>query len=400
MNEVVEIVGRDPAVVWTLLIPQYFFFTGVSAAAFLISSLTYVFGDKRFERIAGLSLVVALTVLLAAPLNLVADLGQPGRFYSLLFRLHGTSPMSWGVFLLSAYPLLIAVEMVFAFRAGFARRAAAATGWRHTVWRVLALGRPEVTTATESRDHRVSRTLGMVGIPMALAVHGYTGYILGVVAARPLWHTPLMPLIFLVSAMVSGVALMLLLAWSMVRRGDGSPDRPLLDRLGVLLGWMIVGDLLLRAFWYSIGFAYSGEGGQRVANRLFGEHRLETVVVELGLTLVVPAVIAFAPALRRRLPLLLSASALTVAGVWFFRWTTVIGGQEIPRIGPASPHYTAAVWGQGILAVVANWALWVFLMIVVTWIVPWRGDEAEAPKVAGASQPSLPGTVAHLGGQS
>lgn len=396
MNEIVEIVGRDPEVAWTLLIPQYFFFTGVSAAAFLISSLTYAFGDKRFERIAGLSLIVALTVLLAAPLNLIADLGQPGRFYSLLFRLHGTSPMSWGVFLLSTYPLLIAVEMLFAFRAGFARRAEAAAGWRHDLWRVLALGRPEVTAETEARDHRMSRTLGIVGIPMALAVHGYTGYILGVVAARPLWHTPLMPIVFLVSAMVSGVALMLLLGWMLVRRRDGSPDRPLLDRLAVLLGWMIVADLLLRGFWYSIGFAYAGEAGQRVAGRLFGAHWVETVLIELGLTLALPAVVVFVPTLRRRLPLLLSAAALTVAGVWFFRWTTVIGGQEIPRLGPASPNYVPEVWGRGIAAVVANWALWVFLMIVVTWVVPWRGEES--PEDADAGQPAPAGIVSYAGG--
>jgi tetrathionate reductase subunit C len=390
VTEVVEVVGRDLGVVWTMLIPQYFFFTGVSAAAFLVSSLTYGFGDRRFERVAGLSLIVALTVLLVAPLNLIADLEQPARFYSLLFRVNGTSPMSWGVFLLSAYPLLIAVEMAFAFRAGHARRAQDSTGWRYRWWRTLAFGDASVTEATQQRDHRMSRALALLGIPMALAVHGYTGYIVGVVAARPLWHTPLMPVIFLVSAMVSGIGLLVLLSWMLVRGREGSPDRAVLERLGVLLGWAIVGDLLLRGLWYSIGFAYSGEAGQRVGAHLFGAHWVETVVIELGLALVLPAIVVLTPALRRRLPLLLSASVLTVVGVWFFRWATVIGGQEIPRLGPAAPRYLIDFWDRGVAAVAANWALWIFLMIVLTWILPWRAAADPEPPPAGPEdEPAL-----------
>ncbi len=101
MTSVIEIVQPVWPAAWSLAIPQYFFMTGVSAAAFLVSSLTYAFGDRRFRPIAGLSLIVALTVLLAAPLNLIADLGQTGRFYELMFATHATAPMSWGVYLLT-----------------------------------------------------------------------------------------------------------------------------------------------------------------------------------------------------------------------------------------------------------------------------------------------------------
>ena len=109
VNELVQPVWQ---VAWSAAIPQYFFMTGVSAAAFLVSSLTYAFGDARFKPIAGLSLIVALTVLLAAPLNLIADLGQTGRFYELAFATHATAPMSWGVYLLTTYPALILVELL------------------------------------------------------------------------------------------------------------------------------------------------------------------------------------------------------------------------------------------------------------------------------------------------
>ncbi|MFW5692260.1 MAG: NrfD/PsrC family molybdoenzyme membrane anchor subunit, partial [Chloroflexota bacterium] len=231
--DILEIINNDAGIYWGPVVAQYFFFTGISAAAFLISSLTYVFGQKRYEPIAGLALIVAFTVLLAAPLNLIADLAQPGRFYTLLYRTHITSPMTWGVFLLTAYPLLILLESAFAFRARFARKAQSSAGVARRLYTLAALGNPQITPQTEKRDHAMSRRLGIIGIPMALAVHGYTGFILWFAAGRPLWNTPVMPVVFLVSAVVSGLGLMILLTWLMVPGEDGKPRWSLMDGLAV-----------------------------------------------------------------------------------------------------------------------------------------------------------------------
>lgn len=379
---IIEIINIVHEVDWSLVIPQYFFFTGISAAAFLISALTYVFGMEEYRPIAKLSLIVALTVLIAAPLNLIADLAQPGRFYSLFYHRHITSPMSWGVYLLTSYPLLIALEGIFAFRAGFAKRARQTTGRQHKLYRFLALGNPAVTPETNTRDHRWSLILGGLGIPAAIAVHGYTGYILGVVRARPLWHTPLMPIIFLVSAMVSGIAFMIIIAWLMVRDKNGNIRWDMIDKLGVMLGWTIITDLTIRLFWYSIGFFYSYGSYQDVVTFLFRDHFVETVVIELGVGLVIPAIIALTPTLRRIRPLFILSSVITVAGVWLFRWNTVIGGQEIPKTGAGFYHYTPQFWGgKSIMEVVSNWAFWLFLFIIFTWFLPWNDDAPTADEL-------------------
>jgi tetrathionate reductase subunit C len=377
-NNIIELISQGGHVHWGIAIPQYFFFTGISAAAFLLSSLTYVFNDKRYEAIAGLSLIVAFTVLLVAPLNLIADLAQPGRFYSLFFNLHATSPMSWGVFLLTFYPLLILAEMCFVFRAGFARHAVGATGFMRFVYLLLALKKEEVTAETEAHDHRIGRILGIIGIPTALAVHGYTGYILGVVKARSLWHTPLMPLIFLVSAMVSGIALMILLNAIMIRNEKGRISWPLMERLGLLLAWSIVGDLLLRLFWYSIGLFYSAATFQDVATLLFEHHFFETVVLELGLCLGLPLLVMAMPSLRRIKPLFLFSAVLAVAGVMLFRWDTVIGGQLLPKTGAGYYHYLPPFWGRdGVMHVIGNWGLWVFLFLTFTFCCPWQKNNQD-----------------------
>ncbi|BCO08018.1 oxidoreductase [Desulfolithobacter dissulfuricans] len=372
-DQIVELIQTGSQVHWGVAIPQYFFLTGISAAAFLLSTLTYVFGDKRYESIAGLSLIVAFTVLVAAPLNLIADLGQPGRFYSLLYHFHGTSPMSWGVFLLSSYPLLIALEMAFVFRARFARRSQTASGLLKGFYRLLALGSVEVTPDTEARDHRIGKILGTIGIPTALAVHGYTGYILGVVRARAMWHTSLMPLIFLISAMVSGVALMILLSWIMVRNDRGKVDWSLMDRLGILLAWSIVGDLILRLLWYTIGLSYSSASFQEVGNFIFGHHFMEAVVLELGLGLLLPLVVMTVPALRRIRPLFILTVILAIFGVMLFRWDTVIGGQLIPKIGAGFYEYIPSFWGRtGVMHIIGNWGFWILFFILFTSFLPWK----------------------------
>lgn len=380
-NHIIELIGPYSHVHWGIAIPQYFYLTGISAAAFLLSSLTYVFNDKRYEAIAGLSLIVAFTVLMVAPLNLIADLAQPGRFYSLFYHLHATSPMSWGVFLLTSYPLLILAEMAFVFRSGFARRAAGASGFLRFFYHLLALQNDEVTAGTEARDHRIGRILGIIGIPTALAVHGYTGYILGVVKARSLWHTPLMPLIFLISAMVSGIALMILLNVFMVRDEQDRISWPLMERLGLLLAWSIVGDLLLRLFWYSIGLFYSSASFQDAAALLFGHHFFEAVVLELGLFLTLPLLVMTVPFLRRIKPLFLFSAVLAMAGVMLFRWDTVIGGQLLPKIGPGYGHYLPPFWGRiGVMHIIGNWGLWIFLFIVFTSFCPWQKKSGDLEK--------------------
>jgi tetrathionate reductase subunit C len=381
-QNIIELIALGPQVHWGVPIPQYFFLTGISAAAFLLSSLTYVFGDKRYEPIAGLSLIVAFTVLLVAPLNLIADLAQPGRFYSLFFNLHATSPMSWGVFLLTSYPLLILLEMLFIFRAGFARRAATARGSMRNIYHLLALNNAAVTPDTEERDHRIGRLLGIIGIPTALAVHGYTGYILGVVKARSMWHTSLMPLIFLISAMVSGIALMILLHAIMVRNHENRVSWPLMERLGLLLAWSIVGDLLLRLFWYTIGLFYSSATFEDVALLLFDHHFTEAVVLELGLCLLVPLLIVTVPSLRRIRPLFILAAILAMAGVMLFRWDTVIGGQLLPKTGAGFYHYQPHFWGRvGLMHIIGNWGLWLFLFLGFTSFCPWRPKDRQKPEV-------------------
>ena len=253
---------------WGIDIPNYFWFTGSSAAAFIISSFAHVFGMKEYKPIAGFSLLLAFVLLVAAPMNLIDDLRQPGRIMNFFFygwENFPTSPMKWGVLLLIAYPLLILVEALVLYRPYF--------GFSKGVVR---------SKEQQEKDHHLGVLLGAIGIPLALSVHGYTGYILGAVHAIPLFHTPLMPILFLASAMVSGTGLLIILLpiFQKFFTDFKRIDMAMMQRLARLLSWFVVIDLVIRFFWLTFAITFNNE--EKYALKLFfGENFFRFILVYL-----------------------------------------------------------------------------------------------------------------------
>ena len=375
---------------WGVDIPNYFWFTGSSAAAFIVSSFAHVFGMKRFKPIAGFALLLAFVLLVAAPLNLIDDLRQPGRLAN--FFLYGwenfaTSPMKWGVLLLAAYPLLILVEAIVLYRPFLLDRLEQARSpLPRTFYRALVFGRTGRDAAALERDHRLGFVLGAVGIPLAISVHGYTGYILGVVHAIPLWHTPLMPILFLASAMVSGTGLLLVLLPLAQRffTDLGRVDGVVMTALARLLGWSIIIDLTVRFFWLTFAVPFNGAERFRLID-FFAGHFAEIAGIEYGLCLFLPLAVAFSP-LARRLSWQVAIGTIAAAGVWLFRWNTVIGGQSIGRTTPGFLDYHPVLFGGGSLtAVLANWAAFIALLCAVLLFFPWD-REMERHYAAGGKE--------------
>src|SRR3972149_2717453 len=172
-----------------LPIAIYFYMTGLSAGSFIMSTMAYGFGMKKYKPLGKVGVVLAPVLLVLAPLNLIIDLAQPLRFWHLFPYLQATSPITYGSFLLTLYPINCVVY-------GF---------------------------GMYTNRARATKIFGLVGIPLAISVHGYTGFILALGKARALWNTALMPTYFLASAMVSGIALMILVV--MVRDRFFMPEK-------------------------------------------------------------------------------------------------------------------------------------------------------------------------------
>lgn len=225
-------------VTWGLWVAAYIYFIGLSAGSFLISSLVYVFNMKRFERIGRLAVFTAVVTLLLALLSVWADLGHMLRAWYVLAYANFKSPMAWMIWLYSTYFALLVVELWFLLRRDMVA-GMGAPGFKGSAYRLLALGSRDLSEATAARDRRVVRALATIGVPVAIMFHGGVGALFGVVAARPHWHSGMFPILFLLSALVSGGALLTVIAAIFQDGWTRNRDTVL------TLGQMVLGLLLL-----------------------------------------------------------------------------------------------------------------------------------------------------------
>ncbi|RME85230.1 MAG: molybdopterin oxidoreductase [Caldilineae bacterium] len=238
-------------IVWGLWVALYIYFIGLSAGAFLISSLVYAFGVERFRPIARLALFTALISLLAALLNIWFDLGHMERFYEVFTRPHFYSMMAWMVWLYTAYFILLLFELWFEIRIDLIRWSKK-EGLSGALCRFLTFGSKDESEKGRARDMRVVRVLGSIGVPLAILFHGGVGALFGVVAARPAWHSGLFPLLFLVSALVSGGGLLLAI-YAFLSPDRGSEQHAsLVADLGKLVLGLTLLDVIFTFAEYSI----------------------------------------------------------------------------------------------------------------------------------------------------
>lgn len=238
-------------VTWGLWVAGYIYFIGLSAGSFLVSSLVYVFNFKKFERIGKLAVFTALVTLLMALLSIWADLGHMDRAWHVMIFPNFKSPMAWMIYLYSIYMLLLVVEIYFLLRYDFV------TGINnHTlkgkIYKLFSLGSTDVSEESKLRDKKIVKRLATVGIPIAILFHGGVGALFGVVAARPHWHSGLFPILFLLSALVSGGALLTLI--SSVFQEGWSKNRDVVIELGKMVLALLLLDVLFQVSEFLVAY--------------------------------------------------------------------------------------------------------------------------------------------------
>lgn len=327
-------------------ISTYFFLTGISAASFLISTLAYVFNMQDFKAAGRVGAVLAPIVLVIAPLFLIIDLEQPLRFVHLLYMYNFRSPVTWGTFLLTLYPLNCLVYLFFIYKAEgpalripFFSSVAQSASPRPVAGGSQLAEAAVVAYAGDPTAKKWMRFFGSLGIPLAIMVHGYTGFIVGLGQGRAMWNVSLMPMYFLISAMVSGTAL-LIIACLLKERVLGDNQAVLryfpkikdevIHKLGKILVGFIVLDMLFVLSEVLILTASRPDDYAAAMLLLKGSFAPLFLGVEVFLGLIVPAAILAVPRLSKNMAALSVASILVLIGVYAMRYVTVVGGQMIP----------------------------------------------------------------------
>ncbi len=197
---------NDIHVHWSLMIVLYPYITGIVAGAFIVSSLYHVFHIESLKPVSRYALVFALAFVAFATAPLLNHLGHPERAMSMMLTPNPTSAMAGFGYIYSAYTIVLILEILFIYRPTLVALKQTATGFKRKLYGVLTLGSDNVSEKSLAIDHKIIAFLAAIGIPMACTLHGYVGFIFGGVKANPMWATPLMPVIFLLSASVSGIA--------------------------------------------------------------------------------------------------------------------------------------------------------------------------------------------------
>ncbi len=370
---------------WSLLIVIYPYITGLVAGAFILASLERVFKVEAVRPTYRLALLTALAFLLVAPLPLQLHLGHPERSFEMYLTPHRSSAMAMFGFVYLWYLMaVLLIEVWLEYRADIVRFSQTRTGIQRWIYKALTLGSDNISAASRRIDDRVGYTVTVIGIPSAFLLHGYVGFIFGSVKANPWWSTPLMPIVFLFSAITSGIAAVLALYMVSMKLKKTPLDMRCLDTVATYLFYMFVIDFSLEMLDL-VQRTYEADESFRSLD--FMVHtRLWTsqVVIQIFLGTVVPLSVLAATQLWRfaerfRQRLYLAASLLTLVGIFAMRWNVVIGGQLFSKSFLGYTTYKVEFAArEGLLPAVALLLLPLAIFyVLVKLLPPWQESNIE-----------------------
>ncbi len=335
-ESLINFIPNNAHIDWSLMIVIYPYITGLVAGAFVVSSLYHVFRIQIFEPIARFALIAAFCFGLFAAFPLLVHLGQPLRAFNIFFTTHTTSAMSIFGYVYAGYMILLTVEIWLTYREYFIQRAKETAGLPRVIWTALTLGVTEYTPESARVDHKITTFLAAIGIPWACVLHGYVGFIFGTVKANAWWATPLQPIIFLMSAIVSGMA-MLCLMYTFIRWKTGRPyDYPMIKKLmGFLWGFFVL-DFTIEVLEVVYAFYEHGHHWSLIGPLLSGPLYRSFFIGQILMLSVIPFLLLAYVVISRvsgKAMLYLSnlASLLLVLQVLVMRFNVVVGGQYISK---------------------------------------------------------------------
>ncbi|HLI64189.1 MAG TPA: NrfD/PsrC family molybdoenzyme membrane anchor subunit [Terriglobales bacterium] len=364
---------------WSVLIVLYPFITGLVAGAFILASLERVFRVEAVKPTYRLALLTALAFLLVAPLPLQLHLGHPERSFEMYLTPHRSSAMAMFGFVYLWYLLaVLVVEIWLDYRQDIVLLSQTTSGWKRLLYRALTLGSNNISPRSLEIDERAGWLVTLIGIPSAFLLHGYVGFIFGSVKANPWWSSPLMPVVFLFSAMVSGIAVVMLLYMLVTFLRRQAIDMRCVDTIAKYLLYIFIIDFSLEMLDL-IHRIYEADESFRsldfmVHTRLyFSQVVLQifvgtlTPIFLLGLT----QVVRLTPAIRKKIYTI--AGCLTLIGIFAMRWNVVIGGQLFSKSFLGYTTYKMGfVTREGLLpAIVLTILPFVILWVLVKLLPPW-----------------------------
>lgn len=360
LNEITGFIyPNEVEIHWSILIVVYPYVTGLVAGAFILASLVQVFNVKEVQPTYRLALLTALAFLLIAPLPLQLHLGHPERSYEIFLTPQLGSAMAvFGFVYLWYLMAVLLLELWFEYRRDLVVWSNDATFPLNWIYRILSFFSTDVSERAVAFDRKAIRVITLVGIPSAFLLHGYVGFIFGSVKANPWWSSVLMPIVFLMSAIVSGIALVIFLYMVVAPLKGERVEMSCLDRITSYLFYAVIVDFTLEVLDF-IHRLYESEESIKILSRLVTDKlfvSLWVIQVLLGMLLPLGIMVAvkslkFNEELRRLF--YFTSVILIQLGIFATRWNVVIGGQLFSKSFRGLTTYKMEVVGiEGLIAAI------------------------------------------------
>ena len=328
------VTGLNRPVYWGVYLTNFVFFIGLAHSGTFISAILRVAGQgwrKPLTRAAEAITIFSLPFGVAA---ILIDMGRPERLLNLIFYGRYASPLLWDVSAVGLYFLSSIVFFYLSLLPDIAicrDRVTGIPGWKQKMYRVLALG----WKGTEQQFHRLERVLDGMAIFMTMlviTVHTVVSWVFGM-TLQPGWHTALLGPFFLLGAILSGTAAVVI-ALSILRKaykletvlpiGLFNSLRKLL--ITFTLGWLY----FMIAEYLTAGYGNMIEEMRVLDDKFTGTYAL--MFWGMSVFVFVLPLLIFIFKAKNSIRWMVFASILINIGMWIERYIVIIPSQIHPRL--------------------------------------------------------------------
>ncbi|MEI6060874.1 MAG: NrfD/PsrC family molybdoenzyme membrane anchor subunit [Bacteroidota bacterium] len=370
---------------WSILIVLYPYITGLVAGAFILASLERIFKVHILKPTYGIALLTAFSFMLVATMPLISHLGKPMRAYEIMITPHLTSAMAiFGFVYLWYLMVVLLLEIWFDYRRDLVIWATETTGFKRFMYRALSLWTTDISPKAVALDNKLGYIVTVIGVPSAFLLHGYVGFIFGSIKANPWWSTVLMPVIFLFSAIVSGIALVMLIYIVLTRIRRLKIDMACLDTIASYLFYILIIDFVLEGLDQIHRIYEAEESFEVLHNLVFGRLFFTLFIMQGLLGTVIPLLTLgtlqfYKPKIQIRKAIYLVVSTLILVGIFFMRWNVVIGGQLFSKSFYGYTTFKIGLIGSEGYLMAAVWLIVPFLILsFLLWLLPpWKKKDEE-----------------------
>lgn len=305
-----SVTGMSDGTSWGLYITNFMFFVGLSAGGLIVASSASIFHIEKYKQVALPAVILSTVCICCAAIFIMVDLGGIAKIWRLLTGPNFTSPLIWDVLVITTYLVVNVLYLYF--------------------------------MCSKNKSSRSLSILSRFALPVAILVHSVTAWIFGLQNSMEGWYSAIMAPLFVVSAMDSGIALLLLCLMGMKKSGRFSFDDKLIPSLAGLLATIVAIDGFLVACEV-LTLAYPSAGGMNVLSVMLTGATAPFFWVETIVGVAIPFLILVFQKNREKRSLVALASACVIIGVFCKRAWLLISSFAAWSI----PTTTGLIGGAG-----------------------------------------------------